>query len=73
MSNQRGSALLIVLMILALMAALASEMTISFQTQLQRSRRTNDSIQGKYALLYAEAQATAQTLQNAKDKLSQFD
>lgn len=73
MSNQRGSALLIVLMILALMAALASEMTISFQTQLQRSRRTNDSIQGKYALLYAEAQATAQTLQNARDKLSQFD
>lgn len=57
MNAQKGSALLIVLMILALMAALAAEMTISFQVQLQRTRRINDSLQGKYALLYAEAQS----------------
>ncbi|KNC10548.1 T2SS protein K [Klebsiella sp. RIT-PI-d] len=66
MSVQKGSALLVVLMILALMAALATDMTISFQTQLQRSRRINDSLQAKYALLYAEAQAAA-SLQSAAE------
>lgn len=59
MTDQKGSALLIVLMILALIAALAAEMTISFQVQLQRSRRINDSLQAKYALLYAEAESMA--------------
>lgn len=59
MKNERGSALLITLLILALMAALAAELTLSFQTQLQRSRRVNASLQAKFALLYAEAQAAA--------------
>jgi len=70
MNPQRGAALLIVLMILALMAALATEMTISFQTQLQRSRRTNASIQAKFALLYAEKEATAGVLSHNDEKLT---
>lgn len=70
MKAQRGAALLIVLMILALMAALAAEMTVSFQTQLQRSRRTNDVIQAKYALLYGEREATAGVLKHDEKRLS---
>lgn len=35
-NEQRGVALLIVLMLLALMAALAADMTLSFHSQLQR-------------------------------------
>jgi type II secretory pathway component PulK len=50
MKAQKGAALLIVLMILALMAALAAEMTVSFQTQLQRSRRTSDFIRKRSVL-----------------------
>lgn len=37
-NEQRGVALLIVLMLLALMAALAADMTISFHGQLHRTR-----------------------------------
>lgn len=59
MKNERGSALLVTLLVLALMAMLAAELTISFQTQLQRSRRVNASLQAKFGLLYAEAQANA--------------
>lgn len=70
MNPQRGTALLIVLMILALMAALAAEMTISFQTQLQRSRRTNASVQAKFALLYAEEEATAGVLNHDDERLT---
>lgn len=70
MNAQKGSALLIVLMILALMAALAAEMTISFQVQLQRTRRINDSLQGKYALLYAEAQSMARFQEKPRDVLT---
>ena len=70
MNAQKGSALLIVLMILALMAALAAEMTISFQVQLQRTRRINDSLQGKYALLYAEAQSMARFQEKPGDVLT---
>lgn len=57
MRNERGSALLVTLLLLALMAALAAELTISFQTQLQRSQRVNASLQAKFALLYAEKRA----------------
>lgn len=70
MNPQKGAALLIVLMILALMAALAAEMTLSFQTQLQRSRRTNASVQAKYALLYAEGEATAGVLKHDDERLN---
>ncbi|TIN52152.1 type II secretion system minor pseudopilin GspK [Enterobacter sp. ECC-219] len=59
MKREKGSALLITLLFMALMAALAADMTISFQTQLQRSRRINDTLQVKYALFYSEAQARA--------------
>ncbi|EPF0317184.1 type II secretion system minor pseudopilin GspK [Enterobacter chuandaensis] len=68
MIKEHGSALLITLMILALMAALAAEMTISFQTQLQRSRRVNDHIQAKYTLFYAEERATSSLLQQLQAK-----
>ncbi|CBG91185.1 type II secretion system minor pseudopilin GspK [Citrobacter rodentium] len=64
MQNERGSALLVTLLMLALMAALAAELTIGFQTQLQRSRRVNASLQTKFALLYAEKRAI-NTLQTA--------
>lgn len=70
MKTQRGAALLIVLMILALMAALAAEMTLSFQTQLQRSRRTRDTLQAKYALLYAEGEATTGVVKHDDERLS---
>ncbi|WP_257287031.1 general secretion pathway protein GspK, partial [Enterobacter cloacae] len=70
MNPQKGAALLIVLMILALMAALAAEMTISFQAQLLRSRRTNASVQAKYALLYAEGKATAGVLNHDAVRLT---
>ncbi len=40
-NEQRGVALLIVLMLLALMAALAADMTISFHGQLHRTRQVN--------------------------------
>lgn len=68
MSKEQGSALLITLMILALMAALAAEMTISFQTQLQRSRRINDHTQAKYRLFYAEERAISSLLQQLHAK-----
>lgn len=68
MKKEHGSALLITLIILALMAALAAEMTLSFQTQLQRSRRINDHIQAKYTLFYAEDHAMASLLQQLRDE-----
>ena len=42
-NEQRGVALPIVLMLLALMAALAADMTISFHGQLHRTRQVKPS------------------------------
>lgn len=47
-NEQRGVALLIVLMLLALMAALAADMTISFHGQLHRTRQVNHHLQRQY-------------------------
>ncbi len=47
-NEQRGVALLIVLMLLALMAALAADMTLSFHSQLQRTRQVNHHLQRQY-------------------------
>lgn len=70
MNQQRGAALLIVLMMLALMASLAAEITINFQTRLQNSRRTNASMQAKFALFYAEGEATAGVLKHVDERLT---
>lgn len=70
-NEQRGVALLIVLMLLALMAALAADMTISFHGQLHRTRQVNHHLQRQYDIELAEKLALAsltQTLKITTDK-----
>ena len=69
-NEQRGVALLIVLMLLALMAALAADMTLSFHSQLQRTRQVNHHLQRQYDIELAEklALASPRTLKITTDK-----
>lgn len=64
---QRGAALLIVLMLLALMSALAAEMTLGFHSQLQRTQRVNHWLQRQYDIELGEKMALARLIQDAKD------
>ena len=66
-NEQRGVALLIVLMLLALMAALAADMTLSFHSQLQRTRQVNHHLQRQYDIELAEKLALASLTQAVKD------
>ncbi len=66
-NEQRGVALLIVLMLLALMAALAADMTLSFYSQLQRTRQVNHHLQRQYDIELAEKLALASLTQDVKD------
>lgn len=66
-NEQRGVALLIVLMLLALMAALAADMTISFHGQLHRTRQVNHHLQRQYDIELAEKLALASLTQDVKD------
>ncbi|SPX07772.1 general secretion pathway protein K [Escherichia coli] len=66
-NEQRGVALLIVLMLLALMAALAADMTLSFHSQLQRTRQVNHHLQRQYDIELAEKLALASLTQDVKD------
>lgn len=66
-NEQRGVALLIVLMLLALMAALAADMTSSFHGQLQRTRQVNHHLQRQYDIELAEKLALASLTQDVKD------
>ena len=63
-NEQRGVALLIVLMLLALMAA---DMTISFHGQLHRTRQVNHHLQRQYDIELAEKLALASLTQDVKD------
>ena len=63
-NEQRGVALLIVLMLLALMAALAADMTLSFHSQLQRTRQVNHHLQRQYDIELAEKLALASLTQD---------
>ncbi|XZV68139.1 hypothetical protein M1D79_01795 [Enterobacter sp. SA24] len=49
MRSQKGVALLVVLMILAIMAALASEMTLRYQINIKRTGYTRQQLQQKLA------------------------
>lgn len=69
--QQRGAALLIVLMLLALMSALAAEMTLRFQAQLARTNHINDKLQSRYDLALAEEIALTHLAQDAKDNARQ--
>ena len=66
-NEQRGVALLIVLMLLALMAALAADMTLSFHSQLQRTRQVKHHLQRQYDIELAEKLALASLTQDVKD------
>lgn len=66
-NEQRGVALLIVLMLLELMAALAADMTISFHGQLHRNRQVNHHLQRQYDIELAEKLALASLTQDVKD------
>lgn len=66
-TQQRGAALLLVLMLLAIMAAMATEMTLSFQTQLQRTRMANHQLQRNYDIDLAEQIAIANLIQDKTD------
>lgn len=70
-ARQSGAALLIVLMLLAIMAALAAEMTLSFQTQLQRTQMSNHQLQRKYDIDLAEHIALANLTQDKVDNEKQ--
>lgn len=72
-NEQRGVALLIVLMLLALMAALAADMTLSFHSQLQRTRQVNHHLQRQYDIELAEKLALASLTQDVKDNDRQTD
>lgn len=69
--RQSGAALLTVLMLLAIMAALAAEMTLSFQAQLQRTRMSGHALQQKYDITLAEQIALASLTQDMKDNNKQ--
>ena len=66
-NEQRGVALLIVLMLLELMAALAADMTISFHGQLHRTRQVNHHLQRQYDIELAEKLALASLTLDVKD------
>ncbi len=66
-NEQRGVALLIVLMLLALMAALAADMTLGLHSQLQRTRQVNHHLQRQYDIELAEKLALASLTQDVKD------
>ena len=68
-NEQRGVALLIVLMLLALMAALAADMTLSFHSQLQRTRQVNHHLQRQYDIELAEKLALASLTQKHRGSL----
>lgn len=55
--RQRGMALIVVLMILAIMAGLAAEMTLRFQIDLRRSGSGNQRLQQQWQLQLAEKRA----------------
>ena len=54
MTRQKGVALLVVLMILAIMAALASEMTVRYQINLKRTSYTRMRLQQNWLAELAE-------------------
>ncbi|HAW5846573.1 TPA: type II secretion system protein GspL [Escherichia coli] len=54
-------------MLLALMAALAADMTLSFHSQLQRTRQVNHHLQRQYDIELAEKLALASLTQDVKD------
>lgn len=66
-SRQGGAALLIVLMLLAIMSAMAAEMTLSFQAQLQRTRMANHQLQRNYDIDLAEQLALANLIRDKID------
>jgi general secretion pathway protein K len=66
-SRQGGAALLIVLMLLAIMSAMAAEMTLSFQAQLQRTQMVNQQLQRHYDIDLAEQLALANLMQDKRD------
>lgn len=66
-AKQKGMALLIVLMILAIMAALAAEMTLRFQTDMQRSELQTVRLEQQWALRAAEESAAAILKQDLAD------
>jgi general secretion pathway protein K len=67
MQQQRGAALLLVLMLLAIMAALAAQMTLSFQSQLERTMRVNRQYQRQFDRELAENLAVANLLKDMQD------
>ncbi|MDH1758063.1 hypothetical protein FDW99_01335 [Citrobacter sp. wls758] len=67
MTRQKGVALLVVLMILAIMAALASEMTVRYQINLKRTSYTRLRLQQNWLAELAESQAMRILEQDLRD------
>ncbi len=67
MRSQKGVALLVVLMILAIMAALASEMTLRYQINIKRTGYTRQQLQQNWLLGLAEHQAMLTLAQDLRD------
>ena len=67
MTRQKGVALLVVLMILAIMAALASEMTVRYQINLKRTSYTRMRLQQNWLAELAESQAMRILEQDLRD------
>lgn len=65
--RQQGMALLVVLMILAIMAALATEMTLRFQVNLKRTGYTTSRLAQNQLVGIAEQQAVRILQQDLKD------
>lgn len=67
MRSQKGVALLVVLMILAIMAALASEMTLRYQINIRRTGYTQQQLQQNWLNELAEHQAMLTLAQDLHD------
>lgn len=67
MRSQKGVALLVVLMILAIMAALASEMTLRYQINIRRTGYTQQQLQQNWLVGLAEHQAMQILAQDLRD------
>ncbi len=65
--NNAASRCSLYLLLLALMAALAADMTLSFHSQLQRTRQVNHHLQRQYDIELAEKLALASLTQDVKD------
>lgn len=67
MKSQKGVALIVVMLLLAVMAALAGEMAVRFTTSIKRASYQQDNLQLMSLITSAEQLATANLLQDLSD------